>query len=464
MERRKRGSRRTRRSPGLQFSLLCLASLALSGCATYSDRMLDAQQDVEAGRYEEGIDRINKSAGLPGDGSLPATLNSESALGLLNRATLEQALFRFDQSSQDFQFADGELEYLDIANDTAGNIGRYFYSDSATRYRSSPTEKLALNAFNMMNYLALNDLQGARVESRRFTVMRRYLEEYAKGQPHAAFGSYLAGFVLERLGEYTGAMRYYDEALAVGNFPSLKQTVERLSRLTPYRGQAIDKVLASPDASSHPGATGNPESMGELLVVVSIGRVPYKIPKRIPIGAAIGLAGSQISGDPAVLGYSAFKFVVYPGLTHPPSLYSGVGLRVDGQPAKPDLASRLGAEITNEYKRIEPSIIAAALSRMIVRAAAAEGMRAAGNESGSGLGWALALVTEATLVGLDKPDTRSWVFLPNRVYVYRTRLPPGKHTVEVRLEGAGGGAAATHVSEVEIPAGKFAAVILTAPR
>jgi uncharacterized protein len=462
VERRKCGSRRTRSNPGLQFTLICLATLALSGCATYSDRMLEAQHDVEAGRYEEGIDRINRAAGLPDDGSLPTSLNSESALGVLNRATLEQALFRFDQSSQDFQSADAELEYLDIANDSAGEIGRYFYSDSATRYRSSPTEKLALNAFNMMNYLALNDLQGARVESRRFTVMQRYLDEYSKGQPHAAFGSYLAGFVLERLGEYTGAMRYYDEALAVGDFPSLKQPVDRLSELTPYRGRAIEKVLALPDAPGRPGKTGDAESMAELLVVVSIGRVPYKIPKRIPIGAAIGLAGSRISGDPAVLGYSAFKFVVYPGLTHPPSLYSGVGLRVDGRLAQPDLATRLGAEITNEYKRIEPSIIAAALSRMIVRAAASEGMRAAGKESGSGLGWALALVTEATLVGLDKPDTRSWIFLPNRVYVYRTRLPPGKHTVEVRLEGAG--AEATHVSEVEIPAGEFAAIILTAPR
>jgi hypothetical protein len=181
----------------------------------------------------------------------------------------------------------------------------------------------------------------------------------------------------------------------------------------------------------------------------------------MPIGAAIGLVGSQISGDPAVLGYSIFKFVVYPGLAASPSLFSQVALRLDGRDVRPDLASRLGVEIRNEYERIKSSIIAAALSRMIVRAAAAEGMREAGNSAGSGVGWLLALATEATLVGLDKPDTRSWLLLPSRVYVYRKRVTPGKHRVEVLL---GRNPPEAHSQEIELAAGGFAVLIVTAPR
>ncbi len=437
-----------------------LATAVLSGCATYSEQMTSALDDVTAGRYEEAIGQVQKASGLSASG-VPKELDSDAALGLLNRATLKQALQRFGPSSQDFQEADVELEFLDIANDTAGEIGRYFFSDSATRYRSSPTEKLAINGFNMMNYLALNDLQGARVESRRFTVMQRYLDEYAKDQPHAAFGSYLAGFTLEQMGEYTGAMRYYDEALAVQNFESLRGPVQRLSTLTPYRGRAIEKFLADSNPPTARDSTADSKATAQILVVISVGRVPHKVPERIPVGAAIGLAGSAISGDPAVLGYSVFKFVIYPGLAQSPSRYSQVGLLLDGQGVQPDLASRLGSEITREYESIKPSIIAAALSRMIVRAAAAEGMREAGNSAGSGLGWFLALATEASLAGLDKPDTRSWIFLPDRVYVYQQRVTPGRHRVEVRL---GTGPSESHIEEVEVAAGEFAAVVITAPR
>jgi hypothetical protein len=432
----------------------------LSGCATYSERMTSALDDATAGRYEEAIGQVQKASGLTASG-IPEKLDSDSALGLLNRATLEQALQRFDPSSRDFQEADSELEFLDIANNTAGELGRYFFSDSATRYRSSPTEKLALNGFNMMNYLALNDLQGARVESRRFSVMQRYLDEYAKDQPHAAFGSYLAGFTLEQMGEYTGAMRYYDEALAVQDFESLRGPVRRLSTLTPYRGRAIAKFLSDSKPLTPGDSMADSKATAKILVVISVGRVPHKVPERIPVGAAIGLAGTAISGDPAVLGYSAFKFVVYPGLVQSASRYSRVGLLLDGQSVQPDLASRLGSEITREYESIKPSIIAAALSRMIVRAAAAEGMRAAGNSAGNGLGWFLALATEASLVGLDKPDTRSWIFLPDRVYVYQQRVTPGRHRLEVRL---GTGPAESHVEEIEVAAGEFAAVVITAPR
>jgi tetratricopeptide (TPR) repeat protein len=445
------------RNPALAYAF---ALLFFSGCATYSDRMTTAQVDVGAGRYQEAIGQIEKASGLPAVG-VPEKMNSEIALGLLNRATLEQALQNFGPSSQDFRAADGELEFLDIANDTSGEIGRYFFSDSATRYRSSPTEKLALNGFNMMNYLALDDLQGARVESRRFTVMQRYLDEYAKDQPHAAFGSYLAGFTLERMGEYTGAMRYYDEALAVNDFKSLREPVRRLSALTPYRGKAIEAFLAESKPDRTLPSEKNPNATAEILVVVSVGRVPHKIPKRMPIGAAVGLAGSQISGDPAVLGYSVFKVVVYPGLSPSPSGHSKVGLLLDGQRVEPDLASRLGSEIRKEYESIQSSIIAAALSRMIVRAAAAEGMRAAGDSAGNGLGWALALVTEAAMVGMDKPDTRSWLFLPDRVYVYRTNVVPGKHRVEVLL---GSGPHESYRQEIEVAAGNFVAVVVTAPR
>ena len=308
----------------------------------------------------------------------------------------------------------------------------------------------------MMNYLALGQMTGASVEARRFTVMRNYLNEFEPGHPHAAFGSYLAGFTFAQQGDYGRAMRYYDEALQAGSLESLREPISRLSKLTNYRGQYIQKFLDEHKAAAVPA-----DHTGSLIVAVNIGRVPYKVPERMPIGAAIGIAGSYISGNPAVLGYSAFKVVVYPELVQPSSLYNKVSMKVDDRSAQLDLATNLGVEIKNEYENLKPKIIGAAISRMIVRAATAEGVRQAGNQQDAALGWVLALATEASMVAMDKPDTRSWMFLPDRVYLYQARLKPGTHSIEIQLGGSNG---STVSHSVEIAPNGYAAVIVTAPR
>ena len=138
---------------------------------------------------------------------------------------------------------------------------------------------------------------------------------------------------------------------------------------------------------------------------------------------------------------------------------SKASVRIDGKPADLELASDLGAEITHEYDEMKPKIIGAAISRMIVRAAASEGVRQAGNQSDQAVGWIAAILTEATLVAMDKPDTRSWIFLPNRVFMHRSRISPGEHEISVDL-GRGG----IRSQKVKVNAGGFSVVVVTAPR
>ncbi|MBW2696587.1 MAG: hypothetical protein JRE70_08945 [Deltaproteobacteria bacterium] len=435
--------------------LLALMAPFSSGCATYSDKMAKVMETTTAGDFEASITKVEKIMGVGQRGQMPEKIESETALGLLERGTLEQALFDYPGSSRDFIVADRELQVLDLTDDTAGNIGRYVYSDSATLYQATPTEKLSLNSFNMANFLANGDLRGSRVEARRFTVMQTYLENSGIEEVHVAIGSYLAGFTFEMLGEWQGAIRYYDEALQAQRFESLGAPIRRLAPMTSFRGKMLAQVLAQGAAEEER------EGAADLLVVVSVGRVPFKVPKRIPIGAAVGMAGAWISGNPEVLGHTAMKFVVYPELVPNGSVYDKVRLRIDDRPAQLELASDLGAEITREYEEIKPRIIGAAISRMIVRAAASEGVRQAGNQQSAGLGWALALLTEAVMVAMDKPDTRSWMHLPEQVFVFRERLPAGQHEIEVML---GSGGADSIAKTVTLQPGGYAAVVVTSPR
>jgi hypothetical protein len=177
------------------------------------------------------------------------------------------------------------------------------------------------------------------------------------------------------------------------------------------------------------------------------------------------MAGTYVTGDPKWIGYSALKVVVYPALVPSGSLLTGARLRVDGREATIELASDLAREVQREYDAVKPAILGAAVSRLIARAALAEGARKAGAEAagnaGGAVSWIAALLTEGALLAMDQPDTRSWTLLPASVWVSRESVAPGRHRVEVELEG---GSPETRGFDVDAPAGGYAAVVWTVPR
>lgn len=430
-----------------------------AACATYSDRTARARDAVANGQLDDGVAEFNKLLDVDSSTQLPDEWKKETALTVLERGTVLRAMGRYEDSARDFGAAEKELELLDIAGDAGGQIGKYIYSDSATKYKSPPTEKLALNGLNLLNYLARGDLAAARIEAKRFTVMRRYLEDYQPDQAHVGFGSYLAGFVYEKLGEADNALRYYDEALAERDLQSLSEPITRLSARAGYRTERLEAYLG------RAGKIDVVDDASEILCVISLGRVPYKVPQRIPIGAAVGIAHAHFTGDPTLLEYGAFKVVVYPELVAAPSVFDEAAVSIDGTNVPVEVATDLSAEIQREYDDLKPRIIGAALTRMIARAATAEGARAAGRQAKQGgevIGLLAALAVEGTMVALDKPDTRSWTLLPGRILVSRTPVPPGKHTVEVTIRGPGG--RQTHRTEVDVAKGGFAVVDITTLR
>jgi tetratricopeptide (TPR) repeat protein len=441
-----------------------LGVMLLGSCATYSDKTQAMRELVSAGQYEASLVEINRFIRVKDPGELPTEWKSETALAVLERATILHAMQDWDASAHNFQAAEGQLELLDLRN-SADQIGRYVFSDAATFYRTTPTEKLALNGVNLINYLAQGDLDGARVEAKRFSVMRQYLIDYDPEHAHGAFGSYLAGFVAERQGNADEALRYYDEALQERELPSLGEAIVRLGRSGSYRTERLDRYLgsqsampavlgpgtASPEAASPDAASAaepipvNPaaaQALGpapaEILVIVKTGRVPYRVPMRLPIGAAVGLAGAYVTGNTAVLEHSALKVVVFPDLQPAGNLFDSASWTIDDVPVQLDLVSDLGAEIVREFDELKPKIIGSAITRMIVRAAAAEGARAAGNQGNEVVGLLSALAVEGAMVALDKPDTRSWTTLPDRVWIGRAFVPAGQHTLEISVRGNGG--------------------------
>jgi hypothetical protein len=169
--------------------VLALVALAvLEGCASHSERMLPVRTALDEGNPREAIRLLNQAMQVQSDADLPADLGSEHALFVLDRASIQQSALQFDRSKRDFETADKAVDMLDLAHDASDTIGQYVFSGSSGKYQAPPYEKLLLNTLDMLNYLELRDLNGARVEARRLAVMQRYVADELHERDNAVLG------------------------------------------------------------------------------------------------------------------------------------------------------------------------------------------------------------------------------------------------------------------------------------
>jgi uncharacterized protein len=411
------------------------AALALaSGCAGHAERTKGARTALDVRNPRAALEQINEELEVDNEKDLPADMEGDEVLLVLDRALVLQQLDDFKLSSRDLEAADKKVEVLDFSRGALDDISKYLFSDDSGPYPAPPYEKLLINTMNMMNYLARGDLNGARIEARRFATMQKFIDQHeSHGASLSGPGSYLSGFTFEKSGTPDEALRFYDEALEQGSFQSLRDPLLRLTGQSSYRSPRITELIG-PD----PKAPDPADTSGEVLVIVNYGRVPAKIAKRVPIGLALTIASSHISPQNAskanyLAAQGLVTWVNYPTLGKPKGEYGVPELYIDDQQRGLEGMLAVDIEAERAWKRVEGAIVASAITRMITRIVAGETTR---QVSGGGVvGALLSLGTQATMTAVDTPDTRSWATLPARIAFGRVRLPPGRHTIRVRARG-----------------------------
>jgi tetratricopeptide (TPR) repeat protein len=344
-----------------------------------------------------------------------------------------QQLERYELSSRDLEIADKQVEILDLSRNAAHEIGKYLFSDNTGPYKAPPYEKLLVNTENMVNYLARGDLNGARIEARRLTVMQTYLSEHKDpAESLNGPGSYLAGFTFEKSGQADEALRYYDEALAYGSYRTLAEPVHRLMAKGSVSSPRLREI-----ASTVTGDSGADDD-GEILVVVSFGRVPPKIAKRVPIGLALTFAADALSPNDVdqanrLAAQGLVTWVNYPELGHPHGAYDIPEFALDRQRQTLEGMIAIDREAHRAWEDAKGTVVAAAITRMITRIVAGEAVRQ--TTSDGVVGALLSLGVQATLTATDTPDTRSWQTLPARIAFGRARVRPGRHEVVLMSRG-----------------------------
>ena len=456
-------ARRGREQFGRFFSriagALALTSSLLLGCASHSDKTKEIRSALDAGNPRQALKLLNEKLETSSEKELPKDVGGENSLFLLDRAMVLQQLHIYKLSSRDLEVSDKQVQLLDFKRGAVDDIGKYLFSDDTGPYKAPPYEKLMINTMNMVNYLADGDLQGARVEARRLSVMQKYFRDSDPENALSAPGSYLAGFTFEKSGQYDEALRYYDEALQYGQYQSLAAPVRRLMGFSGYASPRLRKVAGLGEGEK-PGSADDSAQQGELLVIVSYGRVPAKVAKRIPIGLALTYVSGAMSPNDvgranALAAQGLVTWVNYPELGPAHGQYDVPYFQLDGKQMPLEGIVAVDREAKRAWDETKGAVVASAITRMITRVAAGEGVRAAAGKDNAILGLLLSLGTQATLTATDTPDTRSWATLPARMAFGRVTLPPGPRTVQLHARGA------DSTQKVDIKPGGFAVVNLT---
>ena len=410
----------------------------LCGCAGHAAHTLEARRALDAHQPERALELYNEALDVTSGEELPADVTGDNALLMLDRSTILQALEQYDASSKNLQVADKQIEMLDFSRSTAHEIGRYLFSDDVGPYKARPYEKLFVNTLNMANYLASGNLHGAKIEARRLAVMQKYLSQVEDDPAQALLGpgSYLAGFVFEKAGDADEAVRYYDEALRFSAYPSLDGVMATLASRTGYRSPRIQEIL-----SRAPGSIAGDQS-GEILVIVSYGRVPALKAERVPIGLALTLAAMYIGPEQQraarrMAAQGLVTWVNYPSLESGPMSYARPTVSIDGSAVALDAVTNVDAFVREAYARAKGQLVASAITRMVARGAVGAGLGAgAAKASDSGaVGMLLAIGAQVALTAADTPDTRSWATLPAEIALVRKRVPAGTHAVRISAQG-----------------------------
>lgn len=430
---------------------LALVAAGNIGCAGHENRVQGALEALDRGAPAQAISGLNAELGVRKATEVPS-LRQDNPLLLLDRGTVLLSMGRNRDSARDLGFADKGLDVLDLSRTKGDELARYLFTDDAGAYRAPAHEKLLLNTLNMMNYLAMHDLSGARVEARRLAVMQSFLERRENETKLLGIGSYLAGFAFEQSGRRDEALLHYEEALQFASYSSLRAPLHALTHDEPT-SPAIDSLLKDDEAAPAPDA-----NTGEIVVVVGYGRVAQKVPMRIPVGAALQLVGALMNpGDRAQAEQFAARGLVtwvnYPTLGPQRSGYQTPTFAIDGHAEALEKPLDVDAEMRREWRSHEPTIVLSALTRLISRVAAGGAVEAgtsaalrsassdqasagsSGQNAANALGLLVGLATTATMSAVDTPDTRSWATLPARLTVGRVRVPAGEHTVSLSARG-----------------------------
>lgn len=422
---------------------LALFSVLLMACANKSTLRHEVlSQSLRKGGFDGAIKEVEKER---------KDLYGEKSLFLyhFDLGTLHHYNRNWNASIE--HFAKAEQVYDDLFTKSVTNEAAAVATNDNTRpYRAKPFELLLLYQFQILNFLAKNDIDGASVEVKRAQMaMESLYQKDAKKVNDNGFLHYLSAIVYEMNGEEdNAAIAYYKTAKAylASEQRVPNQVLEFISANLQKAGRDNDLAQLKINLlEENPTANSLKEKGAEIIVIGYAGQSPI-LGELYVSGTLVNGAGLNLTYKDGQTGQTkAFTMLapIVAGTSGAATFHVGFSLPEkkvlpfdvydfsvylnDLPEIIPEEVSDLNQEITRNLDENFSSIAGRTALRVVLRTIAAQQAKKAMETSNPWLNLATSLGTDVAQTQLEKADLRIGLFMPNRLFMVRIPVEPGEH-------------------------------------
>lgn len=402
--------------------ILLLSALLLCSCANKSlTRYETLAPALQQNGFEGAIQKAKKEQkNIYGDNS--------KFLYYFDLGTLYHYQGKFKESAEYLDKADqvyDELYTKSITNETAAILT----NDNIRPYRARPFEVLTLHQMQILNYLAMRDIEGAMVEVRRAQLAQESLYQKDRHKVNDnGFLRYLCSLVYEMAGEHEDAAISYIKTVKAyheGNMKLPKEVWEYANESLVRMGRAGDlSKLGYKPLQATPKATASRDMGQEIIVIGYAGHSPILDEKHVSERFV------------AASGQSLYVDIAIPVKKSLPQTVRRINVSVDnGKFFKPEMVMNVDAELTQNMVDETPSTTARTAARVATRTIAAQAAKAALRTDNFWVNLATNLGTDIAQSQMEQADLRVGLFLPNTICMARFPVNEGVHNVTINSLG-----------------------------
>lgn len=250
----------------LKLSII-LSSAFLGACASYQTKVDKARTEIQKRNNDEAIKILQPLADQQNDDQL---------VYMLDYATVLQQSGQYKESAKYLQKSEKLSDIQDYFS-VSREAGSLLLSEGMVQYKGDNFEKVIINAINSINYLMMNDLDGALVEVRRLNEkLYKFKYEAKKDYEQNPFGFYLSAIIWEADHRYDDAYIDYKKAYdLVPDYEPLHSDLVRAAQKA-RRSEDVDKWKQKfSDIKIDPET----KDSGELILIYQQGWGPRKYPR-----------------------------------------------------------------------------------------------------------------------------------------------------------------------------------------
>ncbi|HBX66192.1 MAG TPA: hypothetical protein DEG32_08535 [Balneolaceae bacterium] len=393
----------------------------LGGCAAYQ---LDSAQNDLRTSYASGD--FNSTAELIKKLDQKDVYQSKDQVLLyLERGMVNHFASNYQESSQYFTEAEQEMDAL-FTKSVSRAVKSFVVNDNTLAYDGEDYEDIYLNIFKSLNYIHMNDFEGALVEVRRVNYKLDRLEQKYSGlvESLSKADTTTTGEDKWNAGETnvqnSALGRYLSTILYAKTDKPDDARIEYENLLKAYRDQPSVYSAARPDESELRKLTD--ANSYNVLIQAFSGRAPIKKQNDVRF---------YLEESDTYIKFSLPSLKVYT------SKVRAINVTVNDElPVQLSLIEEMDMVAKEVYKVKEPIIYARAVVRSFLKAVAANKLKKEAKKESDALGSFVNIMGKIAQEATEKADLRSWQTMPGKAYAGVLNLPPGEHTIQIEYLGS----------------------------